>query len=991
MNFHQLEIRILDRQIRRGLSGQEVQAHLVWQQEETPLAYDPAAEAFVGDGLAPGIYTLRLTWQGATIAEHPVQVDPAPTKVTLWTKLPPGPAPASPTPAPPNTAPGQGWLVGVLPHPTLAQTAKAIDQINQAAMSLGLKPIPGRTAADERRKKLVVFSFQPPVEKESQESPSVLAGKVVAKLLEEEVVAAAGPFVGDTAGRGGMWTQQIYLHLAPGTSMREATEIAKRQGLSRVERLPVGQSLFLATVPPERAFELEEILSRLHHEAQVQHAEPVPVTEIEADCCGDLWSLWDRCLVGSQDARILVDAPGQAPLLAIVDDDFLPVEELRAHPELYEADGSSGSRVVASLDFDRGLGLATTPSPSAYSGAYGGPYLKAHALMCLSIAAGRISGVAPSSRALLFKDPKNDHNHVQAWLWAGGLKCTGPFADLPAPQGGGVDIFCAAIGRYDITLNGMAAMRSLVVAGRRGRGCMLFFSAGNLGSEILLDRAYGALPFTLAIAASTCDSFGRERFAPYSGWGDVDLCAPSGTIQLTEYVGGPFDGVLGAAAPHCGKHPYRGMVGTWTTSSVSSTGSKTGEVVPVASERGFVLNSHTMLIGPDGFWTAREIYKVSDREILLQIGKFGPFPASSQVISASRLVGHLAADVAPSSAFLELDQLPLDPLEPDRRIRVGTPKSPEVRSYTVLTSCCSRISVRENLSVHCVGEQVYLDESHWNLCWGTSTATPLCAGTAALMLKANPRLSWVEVRHILRTTAVKIDRDGTGPCRAWLGRDGQPNKEQPYFSRRYGFGRLDAREAVSQAIDYDFPRDLMIRQFESDDGTSRVRPFGDSPDIWVHAHDPRSLAAEERDDPRRDEPVFRSRDSWIFARVRNCGRVESLEAWVRFYVAAGQEEPYCFPEDFELRRAEVLDQGIWRRGTQFLGEVKIVGVPPGEAQVVAVLWDPALIPPAFDSEGRPWEPHLLVAISPLDGPGDGVTMLDCNNLAQRTIEIREPE
>ena len=39
----------------------------------------------------------------------------------------------------------------------------------------------------------------------------------------------------------------------------------------------------------------------------------------------------------------------------------------------------------------------------------------------------------------------------------------------------------------------------------------------------------------------------------------------------------------------------------------------------------------------------------------------------------------------------------------------------------------------------------------------TSSATALSSGVAALMLSANPALTFVEVRQILRDTAVKFD------------------------------------------------------------------------------------------------------------------------------------------------------------------------------------------------------------------------------------------
>ena len=68
---------------------------------------------------------------------------------------------------------------------------------------------------------------------------------------------------------------------------------------------------------------------------------------------------------------------------------------------------------------------------------------------------------------------------------------------------------------------------------------------------------------------------------------------------------------------------------------------------------------------------------------------------------------------------------------------------------------------------------------------GTSSATPLVAGVAALVLCANPSLKGSEVREVLQSTADKIDR-ANGRYR-----DG--------FSLQYGFGRVNAEAAVESA------------------------------------------------------------------------------------------------------------------------------------------------------------------------------------------------
>lgn len=73
---------------------------------------------------------------------------------------------------------------------------------------------------------------------------------------------------------------------------------------------------------------------------------------------------------------------------------------------------------------------------------------------------------------------------------------------------------------------------------------------------------------------------------------------------------------------------------------------------------------------------------------------------------------------------------------------------------------------------------------------GTSSAAPLTAGVIALILEANPILTYRDVMHILVDTADVIDDTDTG----W-----QTNGAGKQFSHYYGFGRINAGEAVTAA------------------------------------------------------------------------------------------------------------------------------------------------------------------------------------------------
>ena len=79
---------------------------------------------------------------------------------------------------------------------------------------------------------------------------------------------------------------------------------------------------------------------------------------------------------------------------------------------------------------------------------------------------------------------------------------------------------------------------------------------------------------------------------------------------------------------------------------------------------------------------------------------------------------------------------------------------------------------------------------------GTSYATPMVGGVAALMLQANPLLGFRDVANILALTARKTDVDNA----SWVQLQGsQWNLTGQAYSRDYGYGLVDAAAAVRLA------------------------------------------------------------------------------------------------------------------------------------------------------------------------------------------------
>jgi subtilisin family serine protease len=93
---------------------------------------------------------------------------------------------------------------------------------------------------------------------------------------------------------------------------------------------------------------------------------------------------------------------------------------------------------------------------------------------------------------------------------------------------------------------------------------------------------------------------------------------------------------------------------------------------------------------------------------------------------------------------------------------------------------------------------------------GTSSAAPNLSGVVALMLQANTKLNYRDVKHILAKTAKRIDPTFSGVSsttflsnntvifdQGWV-----KNAADYYFSNWYGFGAVDASAAVNMAKDY---------------------------------------------------------------------------------------------------------------------------------------------------------------------------------------------
>lgn len=137
------------------------------------------------------------------------------------------------------------------------------------------------------------------------------------------------------------------------------------------------------------------------------------------------------------------------------------------------------------------------------------------------------------------------------------------------------------------------------------------------------------------------------------------------------------------------------------------------------------------------------------------------------------------------------------------------------------------------------------DNNYTGRFYGTSAATPQVAATVALMRAANSCLSYDEVIEILKSTANQTGVDPNGVPYNY-----QYDPERPGHSLELGYGRLDAFEAVTEALElgaFDFQIEITDHLCgPEDEGSISVHfPSGNASDYELFVEWPAFMNFEE--------------------------------------------------------------------------------------------------------------------------------------------------
>jgi subtilisin family serine protease len=643
--------------------------------------------------------------------------------------------------------------------------------------------------------------------------PDALLGRLAAR----GEVEYAGALVQLFNEHASFLTDMVVARFADGVDDATVARIAARHRLTSLGRVgDLGNVHWLRFGGPA-TYAVLDASNALAAEPEVIWAEPDLIHTVEEDAVSPTDFLfpeqWDHKIINAPGAwQALQDANpshtfGSPDIIIAVVDNGVQV----THPEFSGTVSNGQPKVYQRFDF-----TTMQPNMNVLGGLGKTPD---HGTCCASAATAQannpqpvpgaregVAGVAGNCRLIAIRHGGPEFRYAVMYLWAAGFNTFIPLPGfLPAQITPGADVISSSFGvsvGHPISGGMSATFDHLTDHGRGGRGVLLFFSANN--------RDNGGLPLApnQPDPALLDQSFDRP-WAMYNRC----FCVAASTLAT--------DGV------------------TEEKASYSSYGKDVDFCAP-SGDRG----RHNPPTAYGGHTATR-----LDRP---QGGALPGHPDRRTKLKTAAVAGAVTVTVDTVAG-----------LATGQAILIGTPGAAGTEGRTIkAVSGTNQVSLRRALNkTHAVGTAVYVGpRSHRSDFNGTSYATPVCAGTGALMLSADPELRWDEVRDILYNTAVKIDplNSQTSSHRAfaagrWRDSAGristQPGYTGPHFSRFYGFGRIDAAAAVRRAVASSQTRVTVprVQELGAAEAAEMIRAAGLKPEFigtpgsqaWVWRQSPR--------------------------------------------------------------------------------------------------------------------------------------------------------
>lgn len=276
---------------------------------------------------------------------------------------------------------------------------------------------------------------------------------------------------------------------------------------------------------------------------------------------------------------------------------------------------------------------------------------------------------------------------------------------------------------------------------------------------------------------------------------------------------------------------------------------------------------------------------------------------------------------------------------------------------------------------------------------GTSAATPIVSGVAALVLSTNNNLNAAELKHILKITAQRITTSSYS-----VENDIEDYNYSYAIHKYYGTGRIDAEKAIKLAknwhcaengqplphpeVPVQKPRLEIADKLNGTviENVPLTDPV-DSPDIWV------SELANSNTTPVAPFNVINTlKKQYINVRVRNTGNRNSFkESDLRVFVAFTDEGNPAFP--FPAKWYDQAD-------VKLLAVKEIPSIAPNSQKVIQIAWEDIAAKwnavnswnPIDPTTGRRKKTYILAHIAPFDGLASELSLANIRNNKQLTCK-----
>lgn len=741
-------------------------------------------------------------------------------------------------------------------------------------------------------------------------------------------------------------TNELIVKFKSEVTEAEAERIAKRYRFQVLRKITYLGNAYLWRSAKLPTYDLINISHELMEQFPVLYAEPNIIFQISADAFDPNDFLYPEQqhfqVINADDAwdtlddiNVNVQSGSTNVTIAVVDSGVDPT-----HPDFTGNLSDGTNKISANFDF---VNMANQAFVNLGSN---------HGTQCASSAAGAFnnglgaSGLAGNCHLIGIRQPRSWTGlaMADAWIWAAGFQTGSVNPNFPPKLAKGADVISNSWG-----VNGGAltpaikdAVDFLTVYGRGGKGCVVCFSIGNNGyidftTNGALRRMYANYERTIAVGASINQN-------PTNPVPQSDHADQNGNVAN-------LPAVLDTRAYYSPYGPSLDIVAPSHTANLWNPNTPLDMIVSAVRVN-------------QGNWTGQAVASTNTT---------APLVAGNTIINVNNSAGFVVGEFT----------------------LIGTP-GVAPREFVLINAVgIGQLTVDALQNAYAIGTQVSTGPNDYSRAFGgTSHSCPTIAGAAALILSLRPELTWVQVREILRTTAVRIDAGQANAIGRWVDNDGDGVAE---FSRWYGYGRLDVDAAVIAARDLDDVPDVVVRDNLDDNGTV---PSGGwhahSPDIWVRKADDPIPALAYNVNPPHENPV-RGQDNYVFMRVKNVGAATTNEVYLRTMITHYPGFEFRYPNEWQptTRPGAVVPNPLVT-GTYLIGEERIDNLADDADIIVKMTWTANLIPPQnvlVAGVNVKWHPCILAEVSPHDGPAPAGATFDVkrdNNLAHRNIRIDEP-